>query len=52
MDGSEKDEGGVNFAGYGVWFGPDDERNEETPLAVHEKTNNHQGRTHSSAAAR
>ena len=37
VDGSRKDEGGVNFARYGVWFGPDDERNEETPLVVHEK---------------
>ena len=29
--------GGVKFAGYGVWFGPNDERNKELPLTVHEK---------------
>ena len=29
--------GGVNFAGYGVWFGPGDTRNEQAPLPVHDK---------------
>ena len=27
----------MNFAGYGVWFGPGDTRNEQAPLLVHEK---------------
>ena len=40
----------MNFAGYGVWFGPNDERNEENPLAVHEKRTI-MSRTHSSAQA-
>ena len=37
VDGSKNEEGGVNFAGYGVWFGPNDEGNKELPLTVHEK---------------
>ena len=37
VDGSKNEEGGVNFAGYGVWFGPGDTRNEQVPLPVHEK---------------
>ena len=31
------EEGGVYFAGYGVWFGPGDTRNKQAPLPVHEK---------------
>ena len=37
VDGSKNEEGGVQFAGYRVWFGPNDERNIELPLTVHEK---------------
>ena len=36
VEGSMNEEGGVNFAGYGVWFGPGDTRNEQAPLPVHQ----------------
>ena len=32
VDGSKQETGGVHHAGYGVWFGDNDARNEELPL--------------------
>ena len=37
VDGSKNEQWGVNFVGYGVWFGLHDERNIDLPLTVHEK---------------
>ena len=37
VDGS-RDTRGVEFAGYGVWFGDGDSRNESSPLTSHKQT--------------
>ena len=37
VDDSKDEQGGVEFVGYGIWFGGGDPRNEQAPISVHER---------------